>query len=238
MIEMEFSKLSAPTLKDLFVREMESMILSGRLAIGQQLPPERELAVQMQVSRAVVNGGIADLARKGFLNVKPRVGVFVADYHRTGTPETIRSIMEYNGGHLRREEIRSILEIKVMFDQLAVAQAIPILTGEGLATLEALMEALDKGHRPEQTAEAAFEFYHELTLMGTNTLIPLIYQAFRVPILSMWAQFARKYGSRVIYDNAAKLLVAMRAGDIPAAQESIRFSLNSLIDGNQPIYDP
>ena len=58
------------------------MILSGRLMVGEKLPPERELAESMQVSRAVVNSGITELARKGFLIIKPRVGTFVADYRR------------------------------------------------------------------------------------------------------------------------------------------------------------
>ena len=62
-IQMDFTKLKAPTLKELFVREFETMILSGKLKIGEKLPPERILADQMQVSRAVVNSGIAELSR-------------------------------------------------------------------------------------------------------------------------------------------------------------------------------
>ena len=65
----------------------------------------------MQVSRAVVNSGIAELEKKGFLIVKPRSGTFVADYRRKGTVETLVAIMKYNGGRIRREEIRSILEV-------------------------------------------------------------------------------------------------------------------------------
>lgn len=227
---MEFMKLSAPTLKELFVREMESAILSGRLTVGERLPPERELAGQMQVSRAVINGGISDLARKGFLYVKPRAGVYVADYRRTGTPETIRSIMEYNGGQLRSEEIRSILEIKLMFDQLAVEQAVPLLTEDGLETLRGLLAELEGATEPRAVAEAAFAFYHELTLRGTNTLIPLIYQAFRVPNLALWAQYARKYGGKVIYDNAAGVFTALERRDTAAAQETIRATLSDLME--------
>lgn len=232
---VEFIKLNAPTLKEMFIREIESMILSGRLEVGERLPSERELAEQMQVSRAVINGGISDLARKGFLLVKPRMGVFVADYRRTGTPETIHSIMAYNGGNLRGEETRSILEIKLMFDQLAVAQAIPRLTGEGIETLGALLAVLEEAQQPGQVGEAAFAFYHELSLLGTNTLIPLIYQAFRVPNLNLWEQFARKYGSGEIYANAAKLFAAIQARDVLGAQESIRSALNHLISGDRSI---
>lgn len=38
---MEFTKLSAPSLKDLFVQQLQGMILSGELPVGVRLPPER-----------------------------------------------------------------------------------------------------------------------------------------------------------------------------------------------------
>ena len=41
---MEFQKLNAPSLKELFISELENMIISGRLPIGTKLPSERELA--------------------------------------------------------------------------------------------------------------------------------------------------------------------------------------------------
>ena len=37
---MEFAKLSAPSLKDLFVQQLQGMILSDELPMGTQLPPE------------------------------------------------------------------------------------------------------------------------------------------------------------------------------------------------------
>src|SRR5574344_1492149 len=69
-MSVEFEKLSAPSLKDLFVQQLQGRILSGEIPMGAQLPPERELARQMQVSRAVVNGGLAELASQGFLEVR------------------------------------------------------------------------------------------------------------------------------------------------------------------------
>ena len=111
-VDMEFEKLVSPSLKDLFISHIEAMILSGELPVGQQLPPERQLAQSMGVSRAVVNSGVVELERRGFLEIRPRVGTFVTDYRRAGTLETLKSIMTYNRGHLRNEEIRSILEVR------------------------------------------------------------------------------------------------------------------------------
>ena len=59
-----------------------------------------------------INAGIAELARRGFLEVRPRQGTFVADYRRDGNMDTLMAIMEYNGGMLGKEEIRSILEVR------------------------------------------------------------------------------------------------------------------------------
>ena len=95
---MEFKKLNAPSLRELFVNELQNMILSGKLEIGSKLPPERELAESMKVSRAVINSGIAELEKKGFLVVRPRIGTFVADYHRDGSlasDEELLGLQEY-----------------------------------------------------------------------------------------------------------------------------------------------
>ena len=81
---MNFEQLYAPSLKELFVQKLQGMILSGELPVGEKLPSERELCQHMGVSRAVVNGGITELARQGFLEVRPRQGAFVADYRRDG----------------------------------------------------------------------------------------------------------------------------------------------------------
>ena len=63
---LEFSKLSAPSLKELFIQQLQGMILTGRLSVGAKLPPERELAEQLGFSRGSVNQGMLDLARMGF----------------------------------------------------------------------------------------------------------------------------------------------------------------------------
>ena len=163
---MEFEKLSAPSLKDLFVKQIQGMILSGELAQGTALPPERELARQMQVSRAVVNGGLAELAAQGFVEIRPRQGTFVADYRRNGNLSTLIAIMEYNGGTLGREEIRSILEVRRALEQLAVGLILRNATDEDIERLGDLVAHIAGAQTPQQAAERAFEFQHELALIS------------------------------------------------------------------------
>lgn len=233
---MDFTKLKAPTLKELFVRELEAMILSGKLKIGEKLPPERVLAEKMQVSRAVINGGIAELARKGFLEVKPRSGVYVLDYRRYGTVDTLLSIMNYNGGHLRRDEIQSILEIKMIVDKLAVELSVDRHTAEDIISLEGYLKEI-LNDNIEEAADAAFTFYHELAMTSQNTLLPLIYRSFRVPVSHLWVRFIQKYGSEVVYNSAQNILRALIDHDKEKALEGVEKAISTTISGSKEIYD-
>ena len=46
---MAFREIVAPTVKELFVQQLEGMILSGELRPGDRLPTERELADEMKI---------------------------------------------------------------------------------------------------------------------------------------------------------------------------------------------
>lgn len=234
---MEFKKLNAPTLKELFSKELEAMILSGRLEIGEKLPSERELAQSMQVSRAVVNSGIAELARKGFLHVKPRSGIYVADYRRYGTIETLLSIMNYNGGQLRHAEIRSILELKIVLDRLTIELAIDKLNSQNLNVLKEKLEEMNHEKPLEETAESIFDFYHELTVVSDNSLLPLIYRSFYVPIIHLWMRFVRKYGIQEIYESAQKIYTALECRDKDAAISASEAAVNATLSGDRKIYE-
>lgn len=235
---MEFAKLSAPTLKELLVKELETMILSGKLEIGAKLPSERELAEQMQVSRSVVNGGINELARKGFLIVKPRSGIYVSDYRRTGTVEALQSIMNYNGGQLHKDEVRSILELKLAIDTLSSKLAAKHATKEDLEILNAkLIQMKEAEGDNKKAAEAVFDFYHELSIVSGNILLPLIYRSFRVPVIHLWERFIYKYGNDIVCKSAKTVFDAVSIGDEEAAIKAVHQAISGSIEGSREIYE-
>lgn len=233
---MEFTKLNAPSLKELFIQELETMILSGRLAVGERLPSERELADSMQVSRAVVNSGITELARKGFLIIKPRVGTFVADYRKDGTIDTLMSIMNYNGGILREAEIRSILELRIALDSLAIQLWLPNAEDEEIQRLRDYVEQIRTAPSITAASEMAFKFQHELAFLSGNTLLPLIFSSFKLPVFSLWERFCRLHGIDELYANNDKLCSYFEARDEEGALAWISTSINRTIEGERTIY--
>lgn len=233
---MEFEKLISPSLKELFISNIEAKILSGELPVGQQLPPERQLAQSMGVSRAVVNSGIVELENRGFLDVRPRVGTFVADYRRAGTMETLKSIMTYNRGRLRNEEIRSILEVRDALDKLAVADTIPHVTELDNMLLQEKVEAIRQARDNRQAAEAAFAFQHELAMLSGNTLLPLIFRSFYSSVLVLWERFCALHGIDTLYQTSCRLCGHIRDKDIPGAVAWIDYCTRETISGRRRIY--
>lgn len=233
---MEFEKLISPSLKELFISNIEAKILSGELPVGQQLPPERQLAQSMGVSRAVVNSGIVELENRGFLDVRPRVGTFVADYRRAGTMETLKSIMTYNRGRLRNEEIRSILEVRDALDKLAVADIIPHVTELDNMLLLEKVEAIRQARDNRQAAEAAFAFQHELAMLSGNTLLPLIFRSSYSSVLVLWERFCALHGIDTLYQTSCRLCGHIRDKDIPGAVAWIDYCTRETVSGSRRIY--
>lgn len=233
---MEFQKLSSPSLRELFVEQLQHMILSGKLKTGEKLPPERQLAEKMQVSRAVVNGGISDLERMGFLTVKPRSGTYVADYRRKGTLETLTAIMKYNGGRIRNDEIRSIFEVRIALDTLAAQLCVSHISDENVDILFKKVERIRTAKEISEATQAAFEFQHEFALMSGNTLIPLIFQSFKAPVFTMWERFCNLYGIQTLYESNYKMWTYIRDRDTKGAIAWIQHSMGQCINGNWEIY--
>lgn len=233
---MEFERLYAPSLKELFVLHLQDRILSGDLPMGTKLPPERELCQQMRVSRAVVNAGMTELARQGFLEIRPRQGTYVADYRRNGNLDTLVAIMHYNGEILGKDEIRSILEVRWGLEKMAVARVIDFASDEELEALGVYVTALGGLPTPAQAAELAFSFHHDMTIAGGNTILPLIYSSFKAPCTVLWIRFCRKYGVAALHANVEKLYRHILNRDKDSAKKWVDDYLSEAVEGSQQIY--
>jgi GntR family transcriptional regulator, transcriptional repressor for pyruvate dehydrogenase complex len=75
------------------VNHIRAMIEKGTLLPGDQIPPERELARKLKISRASLRAGIGYLAAMGVMNVRHGVGTFVAN----GPPEIGKASLSMMG---------------------------------------------------------------------------------------------------------------------------------------------
>lgn len=115
---------------EIVVQHVRALIEHGELRPGDRLPPERELAVQLGVSRPSVRAGLRSLAAIGVLQTRHGAGTFITDGPPTLGSEPL-SFLAALHGFTRDEmfEARRVLEIG------AAGLAAERVTGERLAPM-------------------------------------------------------------------------------------------------------
>jgi DNA-binding FadR family transcriptional regulator len=224
------------TLRESFIRTIQQKILSGDLPIGSRLPTERELAEEMGVSRQVINSGITELERNGFIRIVPRHGTYVADFRREGGISTLSAIMDYRGDSIRKEEIKSILEVRWGLESMTLRNAIENASDEGIKKLEEPLEAMKNAEAPEEIADAAFRFHHTMATIGSNTVLPLIYVSFRNVVVTLWIRFIKSYGKDALYLNSSMTYKYLKERNLEKAISWLNHFMNEAIAGSQQIY--
>jgi DNA-binding FadR family transcriptional regulator len=103
-------------------------IRAGRLAPGERLPSERDLARRLEVGRASVREAIAALQVSGLVETRPGSGTFVA-----ATPEEVREVHDSSPSDL--------LEARAMFEPQVARLAAQ--RGRPDEEIEALLAAME-----------------------------------------------------------------------------------------------
>ena len=224
---MGFQKITNVSLTDLFVQQIENMILSGELNIGEQLPSARELSVRMGVSRPVISAGLIELEKLGFVQILPRQGTFVCDYRRKGTVETLLAIMRYNGGAMRIHEVTSLLQVRDALESLCMKLVIENCSNEDLKKVAPLLEAIYSASLVEDIANAIFAFHHELAVLSGNMLLPLLYHSFKSESIYLWTISVKRDGQKSLCHTKQKLYQALLDRNIEEALKITRQSIDT-----------
>lgn len=90
---MAYQRIRQPKLSDVIEQELERLIVEGTLVPGQQLPPERELAKQFDVSRPSIREAIQRLEAKRLLTRKQGGGTFVSEQSWTSFSDPLLNLL-------------------------------------------------------------------------------------------------------------------------------------------------
>jgi GntR family transcriptional repressor for pyruvate dehydrogenase complex len=208
------------SLKDIFIRRFEDLILSGKFPIGQKLPSERELALQLGVSRPVVHEGLVDLAAKGLVTLIPRIGTIVNDYRKEGSLSILTSLVNYHEGNLEPGLLDSLLEMRLLFEVETARLAALHRIRKQLDSLCTLLRKEDTiNHQDvEAICELDFDFHHLIALASGNHIYPLLLNSFK----HCYTNFAGQFFSDpavvpVVFDFHKKMVKALKDKDEKSA---------------------
>ncbi len=217
------------SLKEIFVLRFEELILSGKIKIGEKLPPERELALQLGVSRPVVHEGLVELASRGLVSIKPRFGATVNDYRKEGSIALMASLIQYQKGNLEPELLESLLQIRMMLEPPFARLAARNRTSEQILELHGILEkeAAANGRNPQALTDLDFEFHLLIALASGNRVYPLLLNSFRSVYTSLSGQFFRNTKvTDAVHGYHEKMVNAVESGNETRAASVMKAILN------------
>lgn len=162
-----FGSIKREGLAETVVNRIEAMIASGELQPGNRLPPERELAALLGISRPSLRTGLKALAIMGVITSKPGAGTFVAEAPsvRKGETNALTALADkYSTAELF--EVRRALELGLA--ELAASRARRRDVAVIKDRLEAMRGAIDS---PMEFFERDAEFHRAVSAAAQNPLM-------------------------------------------------------------------
>jgi GntR family transcriptional repressor for pyruvate dehydrogenase complex len=148
-------------------QQIQRLIVDGALKPGERLPPERELAARLSVSRSSVRDAIRILELAGLVVPRQGEGTVVADLAPETVAAPIAAILLR-----KRELIAELLEVRKMIEPPLAARAAERATPEEIARLEEILERQrDRAGQGEPGVDEDSEFHYQIALAARNGVI-------------------------------------------------------------------
>jgi DNA-binding FadR family transcriptional regulator len=131
--------LKVPRASELVAEKLRSLILSGTITEGQNLPPEKELVLQLGVSRATLREALRMLESEGLITTKtgPKGGATV---QRPGGANLTRSLALLL--QLEETPFQMVLEVRRLLQPICAELAVQRITPQEMEELESWVEVM------------------------------------------------------------------------------------------------
>ena len=225
---------------ELVIDAIEERIMAGDLRVGDPLPPEREFAAQLDVSRAGVREAVRVLESSGILRSSPgsgpSAGTFVAALPRQALTRLLRLHVA-----LTNFRIDDLISTRVALERASVHLAAVAPDQDKLAQARDAVEIMEaQGVTREVFNDADTNFHIALAEASGNdfvaSLTAAIRESMRAPILAALLQIEDWESlADTLKAEHRQILTAVEAGDadlaMQRAEEHIRSSATTLSIG-------
>ncbi|WPC76550.1 FCD domain-containing protein [Vibrio porteresiae] len=222
---------------------LRQQLIDGLYQVGERLPPERDIAEQLDVSRTVVREAIIMLELENLVEVKKGSGVYVLNIPTTSDSQ--ENIINDDAGPFEMLQARQLLESNIA--EFAATQVTP---GD-IVRMRAALELERKEFENGTAGQEGDEKFHLCIAEATqnSVLVEMLkYSWLRRQHSPMWNKLhshIRGVGYRADWiDDHAKILSALKRKDPIAAKnamwqhlENVKQRLFELSNVDDPDFD-
>jgi GntR family transcriptional repressor for pyruvate dehydrogenase complex len=213
-------------LSDEIVRQLENMIVNNELSVGDALPPERDLAAQLGVSRNILRESISIMVQKGLLEVRQGSGTFVASPSIELIRDSLSLFVRFSdSGLYDLLEARFALEVQIA--ELAARRSTPQDVDLIVACFDELRQAVDD---PDRYIEADIRFHAALARAAKNEILKILLDsirgAMRENVRVLVTSHPQAVEEAMYYHQ--RITQAIQQGSATEARENMRMHLESV----------
>lgn len=193
-------------------------ILDNNLHPGDMLPPENELARQLDVSRNSVREAVRSLESLGIIETRRGSGLFVRDF----SFEPLLNTLPY--GLLKDlRELSDLLQVRRVLETGMIETAMAAMPAEQKARLEAVVEQMRVRAEANQTFADEDRVFHALLFeYVNNTILTRMLDVFWMAYNKASRQIPLQDGDPIAtYRAHAEIVAAIQAGDAEGARKAL-----------------
>jgi GntR family transcriptional repressor for pyruvate dehydrogenase complex len=215
--------MKASRMSDRVAQSLEQAITEGHYSVGDQLPPERELAVTLGVSRPTLRQALSTLAARGWLESRQGGGHKVCERLGDGFSDPLLGLLSTDSDYQY-----DILEYRNALEGMAAWYAAIRASDSDRQRLQACYGALEQAHKagdPSDQAKADAEFHLAIAEASHNVVLLHNMKAlFRLLASSIAESVFQIAGQGDTADHLLsqhqRLLETIIGGDARAAQQA------------------
>ncbi len=216
---MPFGPVRKKKIFDEVYDQLVSLISSGKLKPGEQLPPERVLASELKVSRQSIREALKKAESKGLIAVRQGEGTFILSVASELMETPLLAIMAEE-----IERIYEFIEIRKLIEVWCARRAAEVATRKELRKVEkALLEMDELIDSREILGQPDIDFHVAIAEASHNTLMVHVMASIKkiFPLKFRIANFLRPPGTnRILVKQHREIYEAIKIrNSVSAAQK-------------------
>lgn len=178
------------------VEKFRKKIAEGVLKVGDKLPPERELCIQLGISRTALREAIRTLEAYGIVEARQGGGTFITDRFT----ENVFEFLGF-GDKLDYATIIQLLKARSIIESGAIESIVVTATDKDIAQLESLATQLKTAVEQNGTiGELDATFHKKIIEFTNNKILMTLYQM-------IWRMLSHSTSMVIAYPTARNIAV-------------------------------
>ena len=227
--DLEFKPINKRRYFNDVLLQLQSMIINKNLKQGDKLPPERELARMLNISRTSVREAIRLLEFLRIVEIRQGSGIYVrSDLEKVASIEFM-GLWSYLGGRHNEKTVRDILEFRRCLDMFIIGISARNAKEDNIKEMQSAIDKMRNKLEKNPSGDSGDMEFHVAIAKATgnnvltqlNYVLHLIWGNLREEVLT-----DKRY-LEISLNQHKKIFQAIKDKDVKSAKEAMEEHINN-----------